>query len=256
MSRKSASTIVTTDTRPDPDEARPHGGRHAVVTGGGRGIGAAVAEALARLGASVTLIGRDRAALDDEVFRIEESFGVTAFAAPADVTDSRSVDIAFADSFEALGPATILVNNAGAVESAKFECTDLALWQAMIAVNATSAYLCTQAALPAMRAAAWGRVVNIASTAGLKGYRTVSAYCAAKHALIGLTRGLASELAKTGITVNAVCPGFTGTEPASANPQGRLIDAAEVANAVAWLCAPETRAITGQAIVVAGGEVM
>lgn len=278
MSRKSASTADPNTALDRESAERPLAGRHAVVTGGGRGIGAAIALALGGLGASLTLIGRTRAALDEHCFRIEEATQVPVFAAEADVTDSDAVTRVLDQAADAHGPATLLINNAGAAQSAPFARTDRALWDAMIAINVTAAFTCTQAVLPAMRDAGWGRVVNIASTAGLRGYRYVSAYCAAKHALVGLTRALALELANTAITVNAVCPGFTDTdllaeavqnitaktgmdetaaraELARTNPQGRLITPDEVAHTVAWLCHPDSASITGQSIAVAGGEV-
>jgi NAD(P)-dependent dehydrogenase (short-subunit alcohol dehydrogenase family) len=174
---------------------------------------------------------------------------------------------------------SVLVNNAGAAESAPFSRTDVDLLERMLAVNVKGAFLCTQAVLPAMLAAKYGRIVNIASTAGLTGYAYVSAYVAAKHALVGFTRALALETAKSGVTVNAVCPGFTDTdlvarsvqtiaaktgrspdearaELAKTNPMGRLVTPQEVAAAVGFLCLPDAAAVTGQAIVVAGGEVM
>ena len=182
-------------------------------------------------------------------------------------------------AFARLGAVDILVNNAGAAESAPFAKTGLDMLERMLAVNLKAAFFCTQAVLPGMLAAKAGRIVNIASTAGLTGYPYVSAYVAAKHALVGLTRALALETARSGVTVNAVCPGFTDTdlvaravetitaktgrsteaaraELAKTNPMGRLVTPQEVASAVAYLCLPGAGAVTGQAIVVAGGEVM
>jgi len=254
-------------------------GQHAVVTGGGRGIGAAIAEALAALGANVTLMGRTRDPLEETRDRLVEAHGVESLAAPADATDEDAVAKAFAAAAEALGAPQILVNNAGAAESAPFHRADRAHLQWHIDVNLTSTWLCTQAVLPAMREAGYGRIVNVASTAGLVGYRYVSAYCAAKHAVIGLTKSLAMETATKGITVNALCPGYTETDMvahtvenivaktgqsaeearkhlASINPMGRLIDPQEVAGAAAWLALPGSAAITGQSIAVAAGEVM
>jgi NAD(P)-dependent dehydrogenase (short-subunit alcohol dehydrogenase family) len=255
-------------------------GRHALVTGGGRGIGAAIARRLLADGASVTLLGRDAVALRTTVQSLREALpaGATASFVTADIADAESVTRAFAAAEEA-GPVSMLVNNAGQAHSAPFLKTDAALWQRMLDVNLTGTFLCTQAALPAMLDAGWGRIVNVASTAGLIGYGYVSAYCAAKHGVIGLTRALALETAARGVTVNAVCPGYTETdivrdavanivgktgrseeqaraELAARNPQRRLVQPDEVADAVAWLCQPSAAAITGQAIPVAGGEVM
>ncbi len=194
-----------------------------------------------------------------------------------DVTDPASVSRAVVEATSRLGAPAILVNNAGAAESASFASTDAALWQRMLDANATGAFHCTHAMLPAMIAAGWGRVVNVASTAGLHGYPYAVAYSAAKHALIGLTRSLALEVARTGVTVNAVCPGYTDTdlltgaaariaektrrsveqvraELVKANPQGRFVRPEEVAAAVGWLCLDASAAITGVAIPIAGGE--
>ena len=246
-------------------------GKHAVVTGASRGIGFAVARALRAQGARVTLMARDARALEAAAAGLG---GDTAWQM-VDVTDADGVAAAFARA----GAVDILVNNAGQAASAPFGRTDAALWQRMLDVNLTGTWHCIQAALPGMLDAGWGRVVNVASTAGLTGYRYVTAYCAAKHGLVGLTRALALEVANKGVTVNAVCPGFTDTdivadavanivrktgrtadqaraELASANPQGRLVQPDEVAHAVAWLFMPGAAAMNGQAIAVAGGEVM
>ncbi|MDK3021322.1 SDR family NAD(P)-dependent oxidoreductase [Cupriavidus taiwanensis] len=256
-------------------------GRHALVTGGGRGIGAAIARRLLADGASVTLLGRDAGTLQATVQALREHApaGAGVSFVTADIADADSVARAFAAATEQAGPVAMLVNNAGQAHSAPFLKTDAALWQRMLDVNLTGTFLCTQAALPAMLDAGWGRIVNVASTAGLIGYGYVSAYCAAKHGVIGLTRALALETAARGVTVNAVCPGYTETdivrdavanivgktgrseeqaraELAARNPQRRLVQPDEVADAVAWLCQPSAAAITGQAIPVAGGEVM
>jgi NAD(P)-dependent dehydrogenase (short-subunit alcohol dehydrogenase family) len=253
--------------------------RHAIITGGGRGIGAAIARELARLGAAVTLMGRDLGILRAHAKTLRDALGARAEAVRCDVSDEASVERAFADAARAIGGPYVLVNNAGQGVAAPAHEMRREAWDQMLGVNLTGTFLCTRQVLGSMLAAGEGRVVNIASTAGLKGYKRMAAYCAAKHGVIGLTRALAVETATSGVTVNAVCPGYTAdtdltrqalqnlvatgrtSEEAEAmltraNPQGRLVRAEEVANAVAWLCSPDAGAVTGQAIVVAGGEVV
>lgn len=253
---------------------RPLAGRHALITGGGRGIGAAVADSLARLGADLTLVGRDEAVLEARAARIRETAPGAVAAVVGDVNDEASMNAAF-DRAE---PVSILINNAGIAESAPFARIDDGHWDRTVATNLTGTFRCMRIAYPAMAEAGWGRIVNVASTAGLKGYAYTVAYCASKHGVVGLTRALAMEAARTGVTVNAVCPGFTETEMAARaianivaktgrgeeetlkelagiNPQGRLVQPGEVAETVAWLCLPSSSAITGQAIAIAGGEI-
>lgn len=253
-------------------------GRHAIITGGGRGIGAAIAAELAQRGADLSIMGRDMDRLHRTAEAIRNQRSSKVETHQLDVTDLAAVSRVFAFAQKSLGPAYILVNNAGQAQAMPFPEMQPDFWERMMSVNLTSAFYCAQQVLPAMVEHRGGRVVNIASTAGLKGYPKISAYCASKHGLIGLTRALAMEYAKSGVTVNAVCPGYTETEmldraitevmksteksPEEAramltrkNPQGRLVKPEEVADTVAWLCSPEASAINGQAIAIAGGEV-
>ena len=252
-------------------------GPHAVVTGGGRGIGAAVATRLVAAGYRVTITGRDASLLAG----FAASLGGEGVCNPVamDVSDRASVDQGMDKARATFGPIAVLVNNAGQAQSAPFLKTDTAMFERMIGVNLMGVFHCTQAVLPDMLAAQFGRVINVASTAALVGYAYVSAYTAAKHGVLGLTRALALELATKGITVNAVCPGYTETdivkdavanimtktgrtelearaELAKGNPMKRLVQPDEVADTVAWLAGLGAASITGQAIAVCGGEVM
>lgn len=248
-------------------------GLHAVVTGGGSGIGAAVARSLLEAGASVSLMGRNAERLQAQALALA-ALGAVDYRV-VDIADEASVQAAFAG----VGRVDILVNNAGQVETAPLGRTSLELWQRMLNVNLTGTFLCSREVVAGMSERGFGRIINIASTAALTGYAYVAAYCAAKHGVLGLTRAMALEFAKKGVTVNAVCPGYTETEIiatavdniasktgrsaeqaraelAAANPQGRLVRPDEVAGAVLWLAGRGSGAMNGQAIAVCGGELM
>ncbi len=256
-------------------------GQHVLVTGASRGIGLAISRVFLQQGARVTMTARTQSSLElarQSLLREHVSAAQMQFVL-MDVGDEESVQSCFHEARLGFGAISILVNNAGQASSAPLLKTDLASWQQMLNVNLTGSFLCSQQALPDMLKQGFGRIINIASTAGLKAYPYVAAYCAAKHGLIGLTRALALEVASKGITVNAVCPGFTETdllqnalqnimsktgrseqaaraELAAHNPQGHLILPKQVADAVLWLALPASAAMTGQALAVAGGEVM
>jgi NAD(P)-dependent dehydrogenase (short-subunit alcohol dehydrogenase family) len=246
-------------------------GRHALVTGGGKGIGLAIASAFSALGLAVSVVGRDAAAL-----RAAVAQGHARFAVTADVTDAAAIRDAVAQA-EREAPVDILVNNAGGVETGPFRRLDDAAFERQLTLNLMSAVRMTRAVLPGMVERGFGRIINIASTAGLKGYPYVCAYVAAKHAVIGFTRALALETAKLGVTVNALCPGYTDTdlvrgsvekvssktggsaekvlaELVAANPQARLVEPREVAAAALFLASAEAASVNGQAIAIDGGE--
>ncbi len=247
-------------------------GKHALVTGGGTGIGRAIARGLAGAGLAVTICGRRKA----ELARVA-SEDSRIYSIVADVTDEAAMTALFAEAEKARGAFDIVVANAGMSGSSPAARTSLADWQRTLDVNLTGSFLTVKPALAGMAARKSGRIVFVASTAGLKGYPYVAPYVAAKHGVVGLTRALAVELAKTGVTVNAVCPGFAETEMlpdivqrivektgrtveqaraslTATNPQGRFIQPKEVAAAVLWLCSEEAGSITGQAISLSGGE--
>ncbi len=263
------------DTGPAP---RPLAGRHALITGGNRGIGAAIAREMANLGANITLAARDEAALQRQAEALSGRGDTAVTYQAMDLRDPDSITQGVTAAREELGPIGILVNNAGIAPAAPLAKLELDSWRETFDINVQAAFLLSRAVLDDMQAQAFGRMINISSTAGLRGYPFVAAYVASKHALIGLTRALALELAKGPITVNAVCPGYAETEMAEnairniqqsgkteaearailtrGNPQGRLIQPDEVAATVGWLCLPSSASITGQAIAVSGGEVM
>jgi 2-hydroxycyclohexanecarboxyl-CoA dehydrogenase len=250
-------------------------GRVAVVTGGGRGIGAAIARALAREGAAVVVSARTAAEIAAVASAITAG-GRASWAVTADVTEEESVRRLGAEARRLAGEIDILVNNAGGADSAPLRKTTLAGWNHMLAVNATSTFLCTREFAPDMASRGRGRVVNVASTAGLEGAKYIAPYTAAKHAVVGFTRAMAAELADRGVTVNAVCPGYadtpmtertlrtieerTGLDRAAAlaavlaaGRQSRLVTPEEVATEVVRLCGDAASSVTGQAIRIDGG---
>jgi len=251
--------------------------RGAVVTGGGRGIGAATARTLANAGARVVVSARSVEQIEAVKSELRQA-GHEVWALACDVTDAEQVEALARQSRELVGPVQILVNNAGIVSSAPLKHLTLEEWNRLMAVNATGPFLCTQAFMPGMLETGWGRVINVASIAGKIGAPYISAYCASKHAVVGFTRAVAAEVAAQGVTVNAVCPGYVDTPMTeqsvanisaktglsvsearqhldSASPQNRLMEPEEVAFLIASLCEPAAKGINGQAIVLDGGMV-
>lgn len=258
---------------------KPLNGQHAIITGGSRGIGASISEYLARLGADISLTGRTKKTLVEQAKALEQNIGIKVHTSIGDMGNELDVQKCFNDIKEIMGPAQILINNAGIGKSAPFHRLDSTLWNQVIGLNLTGTFLCTKQVFSDMRESGYGRIVNISSTVGLRGYPYIAAYCASKHGVIGLTRTLALESIKKGITVNAICPGYTDTDLVNEavdlivdktgkdreeiqteindmSPMGRMVSPEEVAEATAWICLPSSASITGQAIVIAGGAVM
>ena len=258
---------------------KPLKGQHAVITGGSRGIGAAISNYLAHLGADISLTGRTEKTLAEQANYIRNNYKVKVHTALGNMADELDVGRCFESASKELGSVQILVNNAGVGKSAPFHRMETNLWNEIIGLNLTGTYLCTKQVFSEMRESGYGRIVNISSTVGLRGYPYIAAYCASKHGVIGLTRTLALECVKKGITVNAICPGYTDTDLVSEavdaivektgkerteiqseidnmSPMGRMVTPDEVAETVAWICLPSSASITGQSIVVSGGAVM
>ncbi|HUE90180.1 MAG TPA: SDR family NAD(P)-dependent oxidoreductase [Vicinamibacterales bacterium] len=251
-------------------------GRTALVTGGGRGAGAVIASALAAVGAAVVLAARTKSEIDVVAERLSAN-GARVWAFDCDVSDPVSVEGLARSTAATAGRIDILVNNAGIGFAAPLAKTSLEDWQRVIGVNATGTFLCARTWLPGMLESGWGRIINIASVAGLSGDRYISAYAASKHAVVGFTRAMAAEVATHGVTVNAVCPTYLDTEMTQAtldrivastgrdrgsaldtivakSPQKRLVTPEEVAAAVVFLCGEHARGITGESLVIDGGE--